>query len=84
MILNYGFWYDVMKHCNDNSKSKLTEKQIATYAYTYTDEWYSSMREKKLANIIKVLLERLKDDKTTEAENFCKSIETEMDFNAIT
>lgn len=61
-MLDYSFFYDLAKYCNDIWKGCFTEKEIAKNAYEYLVSYEDSIKDGTPNYNIQSLIHNLQDD----------------------
>lgn len=61
-MLDYSFFYDLAKYCNDTWKGCFTEKEIAENAYEYLVSYEDSIKDGTPNYNIQSLIHNLQDD----------------------
>lgn len=81
-MLDYSFFYDLAKYCNDNWKGCFTEKEIAENAYEYLVSYEDSIKDGtpnyNIQSLIHNLQEDVESDPDSESSDYLTMITSEF------
>ncbi|OLA71352.1 MAG: hypothetical protein BHW52_02860 [Ruminococcus sp. 37_24] len=81
-MLDYSFFYDLAKYCNDTWKGCFTEKEIAENAYEYLVSYEYSIKNGTpnytIRSLIHNLREDVKNDSKSESSDYLTMLTSEL------
>ena len=82
-MLDYSFFYDLAKYCNDTWKGCFTEKEIAENAYEYLVSYEDSIKDGtpnyNIQSLIHNLQEDVESDPKSESSDYLIMITSEFE-----